>query len=55
MVDQQKENLKSLAIKLHEIEAIKFSIKSPPIDFDLSIMIKYPDVMVSFAHFCDLF
>lgn len=53
MVAQQKEILKSLAIKLHEIDAIKFgtfltkSGLESPIYFDLRVIISYPDVMVS--------
>lgn len=55
MVAQQKEILKSLAIKLHEIDAIKFgtfltkSGLESPIYFDLRVIISYPEVMVSFA------
>lgn len=53
MVAEQKEILKSLAIKLHEIDAIKFGnfkLKSglpTPIYFDLRVIIAHPDVMVS--------
>lgn len=60
MVAQQKEVLKSLAIKLHEIDAIKFgtfltkSGLESPIYFDLRVIISYPDVMVSFDDLIDL-
>lgn len=58
MVADQKEILKSLAIKLHEIDAIKFGhfiTKSglpTPIYFDLRIIISYPDVMVCRSDTC---
>lgn len=47
------ETLKTLAIKLHEIDAIKFgnfmtkSGLETPIYFDLRVIISHPDVMVS--------
>lgn len=53
MVAEYKETLKTLAIKLHEIDAIKFGnfmTKSglpTPIYFDLRVIISHPDVMVS--------
>lgn len=53
MVAEQNEVLKSLAIKLHEIDAIKFgnfqtkSGLQTPIYFDLRVIISHPDVMVS--------
>lgn len=56
MVAEQKEILKSLAIKLHEIDAIKFgtfqtkSGMESPIYFDLRVIISYPEVMVNFTH-----
>ncbi len=57
MVAQQKETLKSLAIKLYDIDAIKFGnfvLKSgltAPVYFDLRVIISHPDVMVSFDAF----
>lgn len=53
MVADSKEILKTLAIKLHEIDAIKFgnfqtkSGLQTPIYFDLRVIISHPDVMVS--------
>lgn len=53
MVNQQSEQLKELAVTLHEINAIKFGdflAKSgirTPIYFDLRVIISYPKVMVS--------
>ena len=53
MVTDSQETLKTLAIKLHEIDAIKFgnfetkSGLQTPIYFDLRVIISHPDVMVS--------
>lgn len=53
MVSEYKEKLKTLAIKLHEIDAIKFgdfktkSGLNSPIYFDLRVIISHPDVMVT--------
>lgn len=53
MVADSQEILKTLAIKLHEIDAIKFgnfqtkSGLQTPIYFDLRVIISHPDVMVS--------
>lgn len=50
---QNSERLDALALKLHEINAIKFgdfTMKSgvqSPIYFDLRVIIGHPDVMVS--------
>lgn len=52
MSTERKTSLKSLAIKLHEIDAIKFgsfqtkSGLQTPIYFDLRVIISHPDVMV---------
>lgn len=53
MVRQQSEDLQQLALKLHEIDAVKFGdfltksgVRSP-IYFDLRVIISHPDVMVS--------
>lgn len=57
MVAEHKDNLKLLAIKLHEIDAIKFgtfqtkSGMESPIYFDLRVIISYPDVMVRFLSY----
>lgn len=53
MVADSQEILKTLAIKLHEIDAIKFgnfqtkSGLQTPIYFDLRVIISHPNVMVS--------
>lgn len=53
MVSESSDILKKLAIKLHEIDAIKFgnfqtkSGLQTPIYFDLRVIISHPDVMVS--------
>lgn len=58
MVSESSENLKKLAIKLHEIDAIKFGnfqTKSgiqTPIYFDLRVIISHPGVMVSSNDTC---
>lgn len=53
MVAINEEQLKMLAIKLHEINALKFGdfemkvgLRSP-VYFDLRVIISHPDVMVS--------
>lgn len=53
MVAINKEQLSTLAIKLHEINALKFGdfemkvgLRSP-VYFDLRVIISHPDVMVS--------
>lgn len=58
MIPMNKEQLKALAIKLHEINALKFGdfemkvgMRSP-VYFDLRVIISYPDVMVSQALNC---
>lgn len=49
----KEEQLKAFAVKLHEIDALKFGdykLKSgrwSPVYFDLRVIISYPDVMVS--------
>lgn len=58
MVAINEQQLKALAIKLHEINALKFGdfemkvgLRSP-VYFDLRVIISHPDVMVSGIRVC---